>query len=154
MGVRVYYYMVAAVLGFGVLLPQHGRQKNGKFAFHRFSSSKFVTYCKLKWKLRTTQTLWYNGFTTKHISPKKEGSHDEIIPYLVSKMQQKSFILSLRQRFRWLPKVSLPKLLPSICTRTTEVGGGKLSAEVSALPCVRKNQFPTSRLWALFQLPL
>ena len=27
MGVRVYYYMVAAVLGFGVLLPQHGRQK-------------------------------------------------------------------------------------------------------------------------------
>ena len=26
MGVRVYYYMVAAVLGFGVLLPQHGRQ--------------------------------------------------------------------------------------------------------------------------------
>lgn len=27
MGVRVYYYMVAAVLGFGFLLPQHGRQK-------------------------------------------------------------------------------------------------------------------------------
>ena len=27
MGVRVYYYMVAAVLGFAVLLPQHGRQK-------------------------------------------------------------------------------------------------------------------------------
>lgn len=27
MGVRVYYYMVAAVLGFGVLLPQYGRQK-------------------------------------------------------------------------------------------------------------------------------
>lgn len=27
MGVRIYYYMVAAVLGFGVLLPQHGRQK-------------------------------------------------------------------------------------------------------------------------------
>lgn len=27
MGVRVYYYMVAAVLGFGILLPQHGRQK-------------------------------------------------------------------------------------------------------------------------------
>ena len=27
MGVRVYYYMVAAVLGFGVLLPQHGKQK-------------------------------------------------------------------------------------------------------------------------------
>ena len=26
MGVRVYYYIVAAVLGFGVLL-QHGRQK-------------------------------------------------------------------------------------------------------------------------------
>ena len=44
MGVRVYYYMVAAVLGFGVLLPQHGRQKNGKFAFHRFSSFKLVKY--------------------------------------------------------------------------------------------------------------
>lgn len=27
MGVKVYYYMVAAVLGFGLLLPQHGRQK-------------------------------------------------------------------------------------------------------------------------------
>ena len=27
MGVRVYYYIVAAVLGFGILLPQHGRQK-------------------------------------------------------------------------------------------------------------------------------
>lgn len=27
MGVRVYYYIVAAVLGFAVLLPQHGRQK-------------------------------------------------------------------------------------------------------------------------------
>lgn len=40
-------------------------------------------------------------------------------------MQQQSFILSLRQRFRWLPKVSLPKLPSSICTRTTEVGGGK-----------------------------
>ena len=89
------------------LREQHGRQKNGKFAFHRFSSSKFVTYCKLKWKLRTTQTLWYNGFTTKHISPKKEGSHDEIIPYLVSKMQQKSFILSLRQKSWWVLEVSL-----------------------------------------------
>lgn len=27
MGVRVYYYIVVAVLGFAVLLPQHGRQK-------------------------------------------------------------------------------------------------------------------------------
>ena len=27
MGVRVYYYIVAAVLGFAALLPQHGRQK-------------------------------------------------------------------------------------------------------------------------------
>lgn len=27
MGVRVYYYIVAAVLGFGALLPQHGRRK-------------------------------------------------------------------------------------------------------------------------------
>ena len=32
MGVRVYYYMVAAVLGFGVLLPQHGRQKKAYIA--------------------------------------------------------------------------------------------------------------------------
>lgn len=27
MGVKMYYYVLAAVLGFGVLLPQHGRQK-------------------------------------------------------------------------------------------------------------------------------
>lgn len=27
MGIRVYYYMLAAVLVFGILLPQHGRQK-------------------------------------------------------------------------------------------------------------------------------
>ena len=27
MGVRVYYYVVAAVLLFGALLPQHGKQK-------------------------------------------------------------------------------------------------------------------------------
>ena len=69
-------------------------------------------------------------------------------------MQQQSFILSLRQRFKWLPKVSLPKLPSSICTRTTEVGGGKLSAETSALPRVRKGFLPASRLWALLQLPL
>ena len=69
-------------------------------------------------------------------------------------MQQQSFILSLRQRFRWLPKVSLPKLPSSICARTTEVSGDKLSAETSALPRVRKGFLPTSRLWALFQLPL
>ena len=27
MGVRVYYYVVAAVLGFGFLIPQHGNKK-------------------------------------------------------------------------------------------------------------------------------
>ena len=27
MGVNIYYYMVAAVLLFGLLLPQHGKQK-------------------------------------------------------------------------------------------------------------------------------
>ena len=42
--------------------------------------------------------------------------------------------------------VSLPKLPSSICTRTTEVGGGKLSAETSALPRVRKGFLSASRL--------
>ena len=69
-------------------------------------------------------------------------------------MQQQSFILSLRQRFKWLAKVSLSKLPSSICTRTTEVGGGKLSAETSALPRVRKGFLSASRLWALLKLPL
>ena len=27
MGVKVYYYVVAAVLGFGFLIPQHGNKK-------------------------------------------------------------------------------------------------------------------------------
>ena len=27
MGIKVYYYMVAAVLGGGILLPQHGKRK-------------------------------------------------------------------------------------------------------------------------------
>lgn len=48
---------------------------------------------------------WFHHKT--HISPKKEGFRDEIIPYLVSKMQQKSFILSLRQKSRWVLEVSL-----------------------------------------------
>ena len=39
--------------------------------------------------------------------PKKEGSYDEIISHSVSKMQQRSFILSLRQKSRWVLEVSL-----------------------------------------------
>ena len=50
------------------------------------------------------------------------------------------------ERFKWLPKVSLPKLLSSICTRTAEVGGGKLSAETSALPRAWKGFLCASRL--------
>ena len=48
---------------------------------------------------------WFHHKT--HISPKKEGSYDEIIPHLVPKMQQQLFILSLRQRSRWVSEVSL-----------------------------------------------
>ena len=69
-------------------------------------------------------------------------------------MQQRSFILSLRQRFRWVSEVSLPNLPTSICTRTTEVSGDKLSAETSALSRVRKGLLSASRSRTLFQLPL
>ena len=57
-------------------------------------------------------------------------------------MQQQSFILSLRQRFKWLPKASLPKLLSSICTRTTEVGGGQIvGGNIRLAPCVERLSF-------------
>ena len=57
-------------------------------------------------------------------------------------MQQQSFILSLRQRFKWLPKVSLPKLPSSICTRTTEVGGGQIvGGNIRLAPCAERLPF-------------
>ena len=57
-------------------------------------------------------------------------------------MQQQSFILSLRQRFKWLPKVSLPKLLSSICTRTTEVEGGQIvGGNIRLVPCAERLSF-------------
>ena len=60
---------------------------------------------------------------------KEEGSHDEIISHSVSKMQQRSFILSLRQKSRWVSEVSLPNLPTSICTRTPK-SMGRASSEV------------------------
>ena len=56
-------------------------------------------------------------------------------------MQQQSFILSLRQGFRWLPKVSLPKLLSSICTRTAEVGGANCRRKHPPCPVCGKASF-------------
>lgn len=41
------------------------------------------------------------------------------------KMQQQSFILSLRQR----SEVSLPELSSSICTRTSNISGGQIAGE-------------------------
>ena len=81
--------------------------------------------------------------------PKKEGSHDEIISHSVSKMQQRSFILSLRQKSRWVLEVSLPNLPTSICTRTPK-STGRASSEVSALSRVRKGILSASRSRALF----
>lgn len=57
-------------------------------------------------------------------------------------MQQQSFILSLRQRFKWLPKASLPKLLSSICTRTTEGRRGQIvGGNIRLAPCVERLPF-------------
>lgn len=57
-------------------------------------------------------------------------------------MQQQSFILLLRQRFKWLPKASLPKLPSSICTRTTEVRRGQfVGGNIRLAPCAERLPF-------------
>ena len=56
-------------------------------------------------------------------------------------MQQQSFILSLRQRFKWLSKVSLPKLPSSICTRMTEVGGANCRRKHPPCPACGRVSF-------------
>lgn len=70
MGVRVYYYMVAAVLGFGVLLPQHGRQKKAYIALmailHAFVCGWRYMYLtgdlrKYAWNYYTiTESGWFS----------------------------------------------------------------------------------------------
>lgn len=49
MGVKVYYYVVAAVLGFGFLIPQHGNKKNiyrtyGDSAYIHLRLAVYVPY--------------------------------------------------------------------------------------------------------------
>ena len=62
MGVRVYYYMVAAVLGFGVLLPQHGRQKKAYIALMAVLHA-FV--CGWRYMYLTGDLLKYSGQYTR-----------------------------------------------------------------------------------------
>lgn len=40
MGVKVYYYVVAAVLGFGFLIPQHGNKK--KNIYRTYGDSAYI----------------------------------------------------------------------------------------------------------------
>lgn len=57
-------------------------------------------------------------------------------------MQQQSFILLLRQRFKRLPKVSLPKLPSSICTRTTSVVRVQIvGGNIRLAPCAERLPF-------------
>lgn len=62
MGVRVYYYMVAAVLGFAVLLPQHGRQKKIYIALMAILHA-FV--CGWRYMYLTGDLLKYSGQYTR-----------------------------------------------------------------------------------------
>ena len=39
----------------------------------RHYSRCLISYCKLKWKLSTSRSFWYNGFTTKHKYSQKKG---------------------------------------------------------------------------------
>ena len=58
MGVRVYYYIVAVVLGFGFLLPQHGRQKKVYIVLMAILHA-FV--CGWRYKYITGDLLKYSG---------------------------------------------------------------------------------------------
>lgn len=62
MGVRVYYYIVAAVLGFAVLLPQHGRQKKIYIALMAILHT-FV--CGWRYMYLTGDLLKYSGQYTR-----------------------------------------------------------------------------------------
>ena len=62
MGVRVYYYIVVAVLGFAVLLPQHGRQKKIYIALMAILHT-FV--CGWRYMYLTGDLLKYSGQYTR-----------------------------------------------------------------------------------------
>ena len=62
MGVRVYYYMVAAVLGFGVLLPQHGRQKK---VYITLMAVLHAFVCGWRYMYLTGDLLKYSGQYTR-----------------------------------------------------------------------------------------
>ena len=59
MGVRVYYYMVAAVLGFGFLLPQHGRQKK---IYITLMAVLHAFVCGWRYMYLTGDLIKYSGF--------------------------------------------------------------------------------------------
>ena len=63
MGVRVYYYMVVAVLVFGILLPQHGRQKKVYIALMAILHA-FV--CGWRYKYITGDLLKY-AWSYEHV---------------------------------------------------------------------------------------
>ena len=79
------------------------------------NSLKFFTYCKVKWKLKTRQPFWYNGFTTNTKYSRKETSlHGKIIPNMLPEMQQQNRLLSLRKRLTWSSKISVQEVSPSV----------------------------------------
>ena len=59
MGVRVYYYMVAAVLGFSFLLPQHGRQKK---IYITLMAVLHAFVCGWRYMYLTGDLIKYSGF--------------------------------------------------------------------------------------------
>ena len=59
MGVRVYYYIVAAVLGFAVLLPQHGRQKK---IYITLMAVLHAFVCGWRYMYLTGDLIKYSGF--------------------------------------------------------------------------------------------
>ena len=70
MGVRVYYYIVVAVLGFAVLLPQHGRQKK---TYITLMAILHTFVCGWRYMYLTGDLLKYSGQYTR-IYPNMSGS--------------------------------------------------------------------------------
>lgn len=74
MGIRVYYYIVAAVLGFAVLLPQHGRQRKTYIALmailHTFVCGwryMYLTGDLLKYSRQYTRIYPVNGWFSARV---------------------------------------------------------------------------------------
>ena len=74
MGVKVYYYMAAAVLGFGVLLPQYGRQKKIYIALMAILHT-FV--CGWRYKYITGDLLKY-AWSYEHVYANYDWFSEEV----------------------------------------------------------------------------